>query len=124
MSSEYSENLEKLASAVLALQKMNDDLADHCNYLEGKMEVLEKRASVEQILVDARRKDGSPSKLVTHTIEDFLSKRAMLENQKDDEIEKVATMIRYLDDNDGIISLDENESRSSSGDFTDWLMSI
>lgn len=124
MSSEYSENLEKLASAVLALQKMNDDLVDHCNYLEGKMEVLEKRASVEQILVDARRKDGSPAKLVTHTIEDFLSKRAMLENQKDDEIEKVATMIRYLDDNDGIISLDENESRSSSGDFTDWLMSI
>lgn len=121
--SEQHEKLEKLASGVLALQKMNDDLADECERLKAKLETFEKRASVESILVDARRKSGSPTRLVTHTIEDFLTKRAALENQKDDEIEKVATMIRYLEDNDGIISLDENESRPSSGDFTEWLMS-
>lgn len=124
MSDEYGKKLEKLASGVIALQKMNDDLFDQCKMLEEKLDFLEKRASVEQILIDARKKDGSPSKLVTHTIEDFLNKRAMLENKKNDEIEKVATMIRYLDDNDGIISLDENESHSSADDFTSWLMGI
>lgn len=121
--SEQYEKLEKLASGVLALQKMNDDLLEECENLKARLEYFEKRASVENILIDARKKSGSPSRLVTHTIEDFLTKRAALENQKSDEIEKVATMIRYLEDNDGIISLDENESRPSSGDFTDWLMS-
>lgn len=116
--------LEKLADGVMALKGENESLKLKNDELMQKMASYENRDKAEMILLQARQKDGAPGTLVTKSIEDFIEKRAQLENKGSVEIEKVATLLEYMSEGDGI-SLSDREDRnvSSSDPLGDWLHS-
>nr|NIQ11569.1 hypothetical protein [Gammaproteobacteria bacterium] len=65
----------------------------------------------------------APDGLKTATIEDFLAKRAQLEQASDDHIDKVAMFVQYLDESGGL-SLSEEVDQAERGDLNEWLASI
>lgn len=113
--------LEKLAEGVMALRSENETLKQENASLIEKVASFEDRERAENVLVEARSKGGAPSALITRSIEDFLEKRAALQRRGSQEIEKLATILEYIDNVDDI-SLSDDEERSYSADpLTDWL---
>jgi hypothetical protein len=128
MRKEMTENkktlLEKLAYGVMALQKENDDIKGQFSELMEKMAEYDNRDKAESILIQARSKEGAPSALITRSVEDFIAKRAQLMSKGSKEIEKVATLLEYIDENDGITLSDKEQRGSASSDpLGDWLTS-
>lgn len=114
--------LEQLAQRIMEERYESELMAKEASDLRDRLDFLEKRARAEQILLDAR--DGNaPPGLRASTIEDFLSKRAELESASDDHLEKVATLVQYMDDMGGLLLSDEPDELVS-GDFNGWLASI
>lgn len=111
--------IEQLAQGVIALSEQNELLVKEASDLREQLDMLQKRAWAEEILVKARGANA-PDGLRAATIEDFLAKRAQLENNT--EIEKVAMFVDFLEESGGISLADDlTESR---GDFTGWLADI
>jgi len=114
--------LEKLAQGLTSMQDQNRLLAKEASELRERLEMFEKRAQAEEVLLQARQTEA-PDGLKAATIEDFLAKRASLENSSDGHIEKVAMFVQYLEESSGI-SLSEEMDTVNNGNFTDWLASI
>lgn len=113
--------LEQLAEGVMALRQENETLKTEKASLLEKVAGFEDRERAENILLEARQKSGAPNALVTRSIEDFVEKRAALQRSGHEKIEKLATLLEYIDSVDEI-SLSEGEERSYSVDpITDWL---
>ena len=108
---------EKLAEGVMQLKRENERLQKEAEALREHQELFEKRARAEEILLEAREK---PSTLRTATIDDFLAKRAQLEDQNEEQLEKIASAVEYLDESDGIM-IDDYEDDNPRQDFTEWL---
>lgn len=107
--------LHKLASGVLALQKEASDLRE-------QLELHEKRAMAEEILMAARDKQGSPEGFKPGTIDDFLAKRAELEVKSHEELEKISSFLDFFDKED--ITLSDFSDTPERGDLNEWLNNI
>lgn len=113
---------DKLAQGIMAFKSRSDLLEKEASDLRERLELFEKRAQAEEILLLARN-TTAPEGLRAATIEDFLAKRAQLENASDGHIEKVAMFVQYLDESGGL-SLSEETDHTGRGDFNEWLASI
>jgi len=107
--------LHKLASGVLALQKEASDLRE-------QVELHEKRAMAEEILLQARDKQGSPEGFKPGTIDDFLAKRAQLEAKSYEELQKISSFLEYFEKED--ITISDFDDEPSRGNLNDWLNNI
>jgi hypothetical protein len=114
--------LEKLADGVMAMRDENNNLKQQNEELIEKLAGFEIREMAESILLQARQKEGAPGTLITKSIEDFMDKRAQLERKGSQEIEKVATLLEYIAEGDGISLSDREDKRAASTDpLGDWL---
>ncbi len=123
------EIVTKLASGVQELRTRYESAMEENSTLLQRVEALEKRAMAEEILLGARKQANVPAKFRAASIEDFLEKRAALENSSLDHINKIASMIEYMGDG-GVddLTLEDNENASTAGVradvLNDWLRSI
>ena len=111
---------DKLATGVMKLKQDNNKLSKEASELRDRNDELEKRARAEEVLLKAK---GTPSKFNTSTVDEFLSKRAQLENSSYEELEKIATAIEFLDEDDGI-SIGDISDESEGGDIYSWLENL
>lgn len=111
---------DKLANGVMSLKQEKEELEKMASQLKERNQELEKRARAEQVLLKAKDK---PNKFNVSTVDEFLSKRAQLEDTDDSELEKIATAIDFIEAGDGI-TIDDYESGGGNGDFNDWLKEI
>ena len=104
----------------------NIDLKKEAENLREKVAKFEKRAEAEQVLIDLIHSNDAPIALRPSSVEDFLNKRAQIE-EKDLETVKLAAKMASAQDFG--IGDPENESSlfNSSGSkaddmFTEWLL--
>ncbi len=117
------EPLEQLTYGVLAFKEQNELLEKEAQELRERLEGFEKRARAEEVLTSAMRAATVPAGLRPCTIEDFLAKRAELEQASENHIDKVAMFVQYCEDEEGIMLSDEDDS-PGLGVFNEWLESI
>lgn len=87
------------------LMKLKNELAterEKSERLQEKVASLERRQQAENILIQAKDAGEAPSQLKPASVDDFLAKRASLEDQEDEYLEKVATMVEFTGDGDGL----------------------
>ena len=111
-----STKLEKLAQAVLRMKEEMDDLRE-------QVDAFEKQAQAEEILIKARTAKNVPDGLKTATIEEFVAKRAELSSSSYAHIDKVATLVGYLEETDDLELSDEMDDAEPQ-DITSWLQTM
>ena len=111
--------LEKIASATLRLKDEYDELQKVAQAQEYK---LQKRAQAEDILMKARNNPNAPINLRPSTLEDFFQKRAQLEENSDQHLEKVALMLDYMSNTQDFLLDDEEEVEKK--DFNSFLREL
>lgn len=116
------EKLDKLAEMVFKLKADHEILAEQNEAQAEELASFRKRAQAEDILLRSRQAKDAPDGLRAVTIEEFVEKRAMLEAQSGEHIDKVATLIGYLEEGDGL-SLSDEMDDSDPSDLTEWLRS-
>jgi hypothetical protein len=110
---------EKLAAGTLKLKANCDELQERCGLLEEELANFQKRAQIEELLLEAR---GKPTKLNTATIDEFLAKRAHLENHSIQSLEKIGGYLDLVENEDGIEISDESDSPNGNS-FVEWILS-
>lgn len=112
--------IEKLAYGTMVLQEKYNELQEEVEILREQNETFLKRARAEDVLIEAK---DTPCKYRTVTMEDFLSKRAELESQSFESLEKIASAIKYIEDSEGL-TLSDLKDGNDRGDFTSWLNTL
>lgn len=112
---------EKIAKNVEKLKEEKRRLEEENEQLREKVASLEARREAEDILLEARDSEEAPSKLSPNSIDGFLSKRAELEDKPDDELEKLAQIIKWAEDDDGLEITDFDDGEVKKGNLTEWL---
>lgn len=110
---------KKLMSQKNDLEQAREKIAA----LEEELAPLRKRAAAERILIRSKDAKEAPSRLRPASVDDFLSKRAMLEESSPDELEKTAGLVDLYDgQGDGLgIELFDDSPADGAGDFNDFL---
>jgi regulator of protease activity HflC (stomatin/prohibitin superfamily) len=112
-----SESIQKLALGTLKLKDAFKAQQDEVARLEGELASLQKRAQAEEILLQAQ---GTNTSLRANDVEEFLAKRAQLEQMSLEELDKVAHSVSLLEANNGDITLSDYDD-SSKESLNDWL---
>lgn len=113
--------MDKLKAQIEALINDKNTFEKEASELRAQLEIFEKRAKAEEILLSARE-TSAPDKLKAVTVNEFLSKRASLESQDYAHLEKVAGIVALYESEDFSI-FDDNDT-PERGDLTSWLNSI
>lgn len=113
--------MDKLSTQITALIKDKNTFEKEASDLRAQLEIFEKRAKAEEILLSARE-TTAPDKLKAVTVNEFLSKRASLESQDFAYLEKVAGIVALCETED--FSIFEDNDTPERGDLTSWLSSI
>ncbi len=113
MTNKLKDQIEKLVSDKQTFEK-------EASELRAQLEIFEKRAKAEAILLSARE-TTAPDKLKAVTVNEFLSKRAALESKDFEHLEKLAGIVD-LYESEGFSIFDEDDA-PERGDLTSWLKS-
>lgn len=112
---------EKIAKNVENLKAEKQELEDENEKLRQKVAELQARRHAEDILLEAKEASNAPDQLSPDSIEGFLAKRAELEEKPQDELDKIASTIDWLEDGDGIEVSDFDGGEVEKGNLTDWI---
>ncbi|MGI9527022.1 MAG: hypothetical protein ACR2MS_07940 [Weeksellaceae bacterium] len=113
--------LEKVAEATLRLKHEYDELEKVAHVQQEK---LEKRAMAEDILLRARSSSNAPTGLRPSSLEDFLTKRASLEDSTLEHLEKIALMLDYVATSNDFTVDNEASDNEPKRDFNSFLKEI
>lgn len=104
-------------------QKYEEALAE-LEELRSSNEQLLKQANAESILIKALETPGAPNRLVPNTINEFFEKRAELIEGNFGELEKVAQLIEWSAEDEGISLTDYTDNSDAPyHDLNAWLES-
>ena len=112
---------QKLANGVFALKEAYDLLLEKNAELETKIETFEKRALAEDLLVKAR---NTNTNLRANDLDEFLAKRAQLEEEEVERLVKIAASLELINDEGDIEIGDMGNGHTigSSDDFVEFVM--
>lgn len=112
-------------AAIKVIKNMTDKvetLQKEASDLRAQLEMYEKRAQAEDILLQAR-KTNAPDKIKASSIEDFIAKRANLETSDASHLSKIASIVDMYEQNeDGIFVSDASDRNDNPLDFTGNLL--
>ena len=112
----------KKAAATIVKQKNKiASLEQELNSAINKLASFEKRAQAEDVLIRANETEGAPERLQTVTVDEFLGKRAQLEDREDGYIDKAAALVEFSSGGDDFILSDMPAGDASPADLTGWL---
>lgn len=115
---------DQLADGVLKLAALRDELIEENDNLRAELEMFQKRAQAEELLLRARH-TNAPDSIKARTIDDFFDKRAELETSELDKLDKIAGIVELYENSDSsgfdLSDLDDSDQR---GDLTGWLKSL
>lgn len=115
--------LEKLAEGVMSLKAQKEELQKVAEDYKAVVDNFEKRAMAEDILLRSSKAPNAPGKLRAANLEDFIMKRAQLEQSSFEYLEKISSMIDFLDEGDGM-ELSDYADNSQPRDFNEWLSGL
>lgn len=107
---------------VAHLVKLSMAVLEDWRRSKEELDVFEKRARAEDILINAQG-TNAPPKLQVFSVEDFLAKRAELENASNERLEKIATLIEFCEENNDGFDLSDEIDDATVGDLNSWLRS-
>ncbi|MFB6373606.1 MAG: hypothetical protein ABEN55_10925 [Bradymonadaceae bacterium] len=115
---------KEIAKKAAQLKKEKERLKEERDEALQKVAQLERRQQAEDVLIEAKDADEVPSRLKPASVDDFLAKRAQLEEKNDDELSKIASLVEFSEDGYGAEPADSfrdpSETRDPS-DFEGWL---
>lgn len=118
------DKIAQLVDGVKFLATKVETLEKEAADLRAQLQMHEKRAQAEEVLITARQTNSAPESLKSRSIDDFLAKRAKLESSSHEKIAQFENIVRMCEsDGDGILLSDETDG-AERGDFNGWLRSI
>jgi len=94
-------NHKKIARQLMEMKNDLQEAREENEELRKKLASHQQRQQAEDILIKANDAKDAPSKLNPASVEDFLAKRASLEDRDNDYLEKVAAAVDFAGEGDG-----------------------
>jgi hypothetical protein len=114
--------VDRVATRLMSLETERNEARAENQQLREKIASLSRRNRAEDVLIRALQSPDAPQKLKVASLEEFLAKRAALETEDDEYIEKMAMLIDLCDDPHGF-EVSDFSSEDTYGDFGAWLAS-